>query len=227
MVHKSVICLVLLAVFASDVYAIRFRRYTDGSQPGFNDDVAYSTRAYWMRRALAVQTSTQGTNCPFGAFGAVIVNRTDNTLFCTNSGQRTAPRDPALHAENEAMRNCTAKLAAMGIERPGQAYNIWNQLDLYATGEPCAMDCGAALWSRFNTVVWAVSIDTLSNAGFLQIEMPCDKTFDEPNYPTRWIGRFLEDEIAPYFSWQYDPDYPCPTGCQRVVGATGSTCSKI
>lgn len=229
--NRLIFALCVSLLLWNEVSAARYPRYTDGSKRGFPDDVPYQVRAYWMRQALRVQTETQGTNCPFGAFGAVIVNRTDNTLLCTNSGQREAPKNPAMHAENAAVNNCSAIMAAKGITNPGQRYDLWNQLDMYATGEPCPMDCGALLQSRFNTVVWSVSIQNLIRVGFDQIDTDCDeiaKTWHPKDQKfTRFIGNFLEDEILPHFSWQYDYSYPCPMGCQRTTNAFGPTCSKI
>jgi hypothetical protein len=32
---------------------------------------------------------------------------------------------------------------------------------------------------------------------------------------TRAIGDVLTNETDPFFSWQFDPTYPCPKGCVR------------
>jgi tRNA(Arg) A34 adenosine deaminase TadA len=203
--------------------AYQFPLYTDARWKNFRDDIPFHIRAEHMRASLAVQLRGQGP-CPFGAFGAIVVNRTSNEVICTNSGQREAPKNPALHAENAALNNCSEIFRNQyGISNIGQRPDIWNQLDMYATGEPCPMDCGALLWARFNTVVWSVSIPKLIEKGFQQMNIQCKEiaeTWKEDDYPTRWIGNFLEDEITPYFSWQYDQQARCPFGCRRVPSPT-------
>jgi len=59
------------------------------------------TRIKWMRFAL--ETRLTKSPCPFDTFGAVIVNRTDDTLVCATFGTRSST-DPTGHAEISVIR---------------------------------------------------------------------------------------------------------------------------
>ncbi len=64
--------------------------------------VAPATRQYWMNYAMQTRLNAQGP-CPRDGFGAVIVNRTTNTLLCATSGLRST-FDPTDHAEIRIIR---------------------------------------------------------------------------------------------------------------------------
>lgn len=54
-------------------------------------------RTYWMNYAMQTRINAQGP-CPRDGFGAVIVNRTTDTLICATTGIRST-FDPTDHAE--------------------------------------------------------------------------------------------------------------------------------
>lgn len=59
-------------------------------------------------------------------------------------------------------------------------------------------------WAGFREYIYGSSIDTLLEKGWSQ---------------SRLIAEVLTNETDPYFLWQYDPDYPCPAGCERSQGS--------
>ena len=62
-----------------------------------------STRAYWMRKANAALLEVTGSNCPFGAFGSVIVNHTVTgpdglgEIVCMGANSNRQTGDPTMH----------------------------------------------------------------------------------------------------------------------------------
>lgn len=68
------------------------------------DPIAYSTRAYWMRKANEALSLLSGP-CPFGAFGTAIVNHTAcpsdelGDLICIGINNSSETENPTLHGE--------------------------------------------------------------------------------------------------------------------------------
>lgn len=68
--------------------------------------IPYSTRAHWMRKANAALLDVAGTDCPFGAFGSVIVNHTTSgpdglgELVCMGANSNRQTGDPTLHGKH-------------------------------------------------------------------------------------------------------------------------------
>lgn len=60
------------------------------------------TRIKWMRFAVQTKLDLLGP-CPFDSFGAVIVNRTSDTLVCATFEARSR-NDPSDHAEMHVIR---------------------------------------------------------------------------------------------------------------------------
>jgi hypothetical protein len=65
--------------------------------------IPYSTRAYWMRRAISSLAELSPSPCPFAAFGTVIVNHTNNAgpgeLVCTGINTHTLEGNPITDGE--------------------------------------------------------------------------------------------------------------------------------
>jgi len=180
--------------------------------------VPTATRQYWLRFALGINQRQAGAVCPLSAFGAVIVNYTSNQLICAYDAFPEYFSDPSAHAESQSIRNCSALYPGNGFNSEG----FWNQLTLYATGEPCSMCTGAIINARIGEVVWSVPVDTLNNDGFTQmlftsIELNRKSSLMTPRAII--IGNVITDEIAPYFLWQFNATAPCPTGCTRSAGS--------
>jgi hypothetical protein len=60
------------------------------------------TRIKWMRFAMQTKLDLLGP-CPFDSFGAVLVNRTSDTLVCATFEARSR-NDPSDHAEMHVIR---------------------------------------------------------------------------------------------------------------------------
>jgi hypothetical protein len=61
-----------------------------------------STRAHWMRKANDALQDIHGDPCPFGAFGAAIVNHTApglGELVCIGANSNRQTGDPTLHGK--------------------------------------------------------------------------------------------------------------------------------
>jgi hypothetical protein len=61
-----------------------------------------STRAHWMRKANSALQDVHGDPCPFGAFGAAIVNHTApglGELVCIGANSNRQTGDPTLHGK--------------------------------------------------------------------------------------------------------------------------------
>lgn len=107
-----------------------------------------------------------------------------------------------------------------------QAQKAFSSLSLYTNAESCPMCASAIRWAGFKEYIYGTSIDTLIKRGWGQIRIGSmevfEQSFDLAN-PTRLIGEVLTNETDPYFFWQYDPDYPCPKGCERQEGSCRSS----
>ncbi|KAK7532049.1 guanine deaminase [Phyllosticta citribraziliensis] len=190
------------------------------------NSIPFSTRAYWMRQsntALAELSSP----CPFAAFGSVIVNHTGEglgELVCIGANSNSQTGNPSMHGEMAAIANCTATLtdpAGRYKLTASEAQAAFAQLSLYTNAESCPMCASAIRWAGFREYVYGTSIETLIRQGWGQIRVSSmeifRQSFDLPNQ-ARLIGDVLTNETDPYFLWQYNPDYPCPAGCERRSG---------
>ncbi|KAJ7054864.1 guanine deaminase [Mycena amicta] len=181
--------------------------------------IPFSTRAFWMRQANEALLSQ--SPCPFSAFGSVIVNHTDpgmGELVCTGINTNRQTGNPTLHGEIAAINNCTAILTDPdGLHKlsPSQALSAFAQLSLYS----CPMCASAIRWSNFREYIYGTSIDRMARDKFASLPLISSESFDLPG-PARLIGEVLTNETDPYFSWQFNPAYPCPKGCPRT--ASGS-----
>ncbi|KAI0900370.1 cytidine deaminase-like protein [Annulohypoxylon nitens] len=186
--------------------------------------VSFSTRAYWMRQAnLALNQP-----CPYAAFGSVIVNHTGTSelgeLICTGANSGSITGNPTLHGEMAAIANCSRILTDPNGPyklTPSEAVAAFPSLTLYTNAESCPMCASAIRWAGFREYVYGTTIDALVEKGWGQIRIPSmdvfQQSFDLP-HPSRLIAGVLTNETDPYFFWQNDPEYPCPTGCSRVGG---------
>ena len=96
--------------------------------------------AHWM--GLALEESARAAQAAEVPIGAVVV--LDGRLLASGRNAPIATHDPTAHAEIVALR---AAARALGNYRLTGA-------TLYATVEPCAMCCGAALHARVARLVY-------------------------------------------------------------------------
>ncbi|KAF7333508.1 CMP/dCMP deaminase zinc-binding protein [Mycena venus] len=197
------------------------------------NSVNSSTRAYWMRRTNEVLLKL-GSPCPFSAFASIIVNHTVpglGKLVCTGGNTNRQTGNPTLHGEIAAINNCSAILTdPSGPYKlsPARALDAFAQLSLYTNAESCPMCASAIRWAGFREYIYGTSIETLIRQGWAQIRIPSlevfRQSFDLPD-PARLIGEVLTNETDPYLVWQFNPEYPCPTGCVR--SGSGSSCTPV
>ncbi|OQD91106.1 hypothetical protein PENANT_c001G01504 [Penicillium antarcticum] len=132
--------------------------------------------------------------------------------------------------EIAAIKNCTAILTdPHGKYRmtAAEAQVAFTDLTLYTNAESCPMCASAIRWAGFREYVYGTSIDTLIQKGWGQIRISSmdifEASYDLPSQ-SRLMGGILANETDPYFLWQYDPSYPCPSGCSRTK--SGSSCTS-
>ncbi|CDO74135.1 hypothetical protein BN946_scf185043.g185 [Trametes cinnabarina] len=177
------------------------------------NSVPVAVQEHWIRRAKAALTELVSP-CSFSAFATVIVNHTSSTA-----------------GEIAAIQNCTAVLTdPHGPHKltPSQAQAAFADLSLYTNAESCPMCASAIRWAGFREYVYGTSIETLILLGWAQIRIPSievfRQSFDLP-HSARLMGGVLANETDPLFSWQFNPEFPCPAGCARQNGST--TCRPV
>ena len=83
--------------------------------------------------------------------------------------------------------------------------------------------CASAIrWAGFKEYVYGTSIGRLIETGWGQIDIESSEVFRQSwnlGTSTKFIAEVLTNETDPYFSWQFQEDYPCPGRCAR--GDTG------
>lgn len=124
--------------------------------------------------------------------------------------------------EIAAINNCSSVLTDPEGEyrlSSAAALEAFKDLSLYTTAEACPMCASAIRWSGFKEYIFATSIDTLVEKGWNQIAIMSREVFeksDKLSGETALIGDVVANETDALFSWQYDLDFPCPKGCERV-----------
>ncbi|OSD01810.1 cytidine deaminase-like protein [Trametes coccinea BRFM310] len=191
------------------------------------NNVPAAVRQHWIRRANAAVAELVSP-CPVSAFGSVIVNHTASTsgeLVCIGVNSKENG-DPILHGEISAIQNCSAILtdpAGAFKLNTTEAQAAFAGLSLYTNAESCPMCASAIRFAGFREYIYGTSIETLVELGFVQIRVPSieifRQSFDLP-HPARLLGGVLTNETDPLFSWQFNPDFPCPAGCARGNGST-------
>ncbi|KAJ7123822.1 guanine deaminase [Mycena crocata] len=190
--------------------------------------VPFSTRAHWMRR-VNTALSELASPCPFSAFSSVIVNHTApglGELVCVGvNNDQTG--NPTLHGEIAAIQNCSAILTDPSGSfklSPTDALDAFSQLSLIWLQY---LKCASAIrWSGFREYIYGTSMETLVRNGWRQIRISSQEIFKQSfdlTDPARLIGEVLANETDPLLLWQFNPDFPCPTGCAR----SGSSCAPI
>lgn len=89
-----------------------------------------------------------------GPFGAAIVR--EGKLIATAHNEVLGTNDPTAHAEINAIRKASEKLAT----------NDLSECVLYTTCYPCPMCMGAIFWARIPTVYYASSMEDADSGGF-------------------------------------------------------------
>jgi len=208
--------------------------------------IAPSTRTHWMRQAN-MALGAPCPFAAFGA--VIVNHTANSglgELVCTGANSNSITGNPIMHGkwlenlpiyeslkrksltlqgEMAAITNCSTILTdPKGKYKltPSQALNAFADLSLYTNAESCPMCASAIRWAGFREYIYRTSIDTLIEKGWGQIRISSidvvAQSFDLSK-PTRLLGEVLANETDPYFLWQFDPSYKCPSGCKRVEGS--------
>lgn len=194
-----------------------------------------SVREHFMQVAMNFTFSDSNSSCPPFPFGTIIVNHTagptieDAEIIAIGRNLMNENGSPIWHGEITAIEYAAQELALKFGRKVHRETELWQQLSLYTTGEPCPMCAGAIRYARFGEVIQAATIDDLNKGGYYQTNVRvwdvqrksnwCQygrpHAYDyETSLQTRVVVDVLRDEIAPYF-FAGLPPYPCPTGCHR------------
>jgi tRNA(adenine34) deaminase len=137
-----------------------------------------------MREAIALAAEA---DLPFGAVVAK-----EGAILARGRNLGRSMRDPTAHGEMMAIHNC---IADHGPEALRDA-------TIYTSGEPCPMCMGAILWCRLTRVVYAASIEELSQV-IGQIMVPsAEIAARTPFTEIEITGGVLADEALKLFGQQ-------------------------
>ena len=103
--------------------------------------------------ALAIEASARALDAGNMPFGAVLVSPQGKLLAVAENNQ-VSERDCTGHAEMVLVRE-VARTQGSGSLTGGT---------VYASGEPCAMCCGAMFWAGVSKVVYAASQNDITRA---------------------------------------------------------------
>ncbi|BBP46913.1 tRNA-specific adenosine deaminase [Thiosulfatimonas sediminis] len=108
---------------------------------------------YWLQMAvdLSVKAVTQDRG---GPFGAVLV--CNNEWVASGQNQVLELNDPTAHAEMQAIRAASQKLARFDL----------SDCVLYSSCQPCPMCLSAIYWARIPRLVYANSSEQVQAIGF-------------------------------------------------------------
>lgn len=203
--------------------------------------ISCETREHFMALAFDVPRKLENTPCPQVVFGALVVNHTagpdiaDAEILCSGHGN-VAQRNLAYHAEFDAFDKCSEVLKQRF--GPGAHTNplLWQQLTMYATGEPCAMDAQLFRWAKLGEVVYGLDNQDMEITGWTQPSIHhhdvqqhnnwCGAGGSVPvgawggsqgktSFQTRIIKGVGRTRLLPYFFWGRNPGAPCPPECMR------------
>lgn len=244
---RAVLCFALLALLATSAVAINKSRIlreagistvnlqTNRAVDVYGPDevvngVSAECRRLWMAKTIVVNQNAQGTLCPWGSFGAIIVNHTSTSgqgfsdsqgnwcgSFVESNSGGTDLNDPSAHSEIDAMRR-------LGNRFPYSRFNanFWGALTMYTNGESCPMDAAAQVWAGFKEVVYSVSIEDLLKLGWNQIDIDSKRVYQTAQSVANSRNLVIIEDVdfanqAPIFAWQNLPNNPCPAGCHKVA----------
>lgn len=136
-----------------------------------------------MHRALAV-----GAENPTHPFGVVIVHRTTGDVLA--EGRNRTCSNPILHAEIDAIHRC----CSLAFPPP------WEEIDLYATAEPCPMCQSAICYAGIRSVYFGSSSAFLGLRGWRQFELSAEVVSRSATWSRcSIVGAVLENECNALF----------------------------
>lgn len=195
--------------------------------------ISCKTREYFMEMALNFTFEESGSKCPQFPFGAVIVNHTagpeieDAEVISIGMNKVYKEGSHLWHGEIAAIHRAGKVLKERFGKSTVSSPELWQQLSLYTTGEPCPLCASAIRWSKIGEVIYSTSIPELNQAYYFQPNIRMADIQQKTNwckfggvnattsYQTRIIVNVLANKTLPYFL-SYNPAYPCPEGCHRL-----------
>jgi tRNA(Arg) A34 adenosine deaminase TadA len=147
-----------------------------------------------MRKAI--ELCKKGIAAGDSPFGAVIARNTGEVVFAAHNTVRSSC-DSTAHAEINAIRGACAKLGTA---------NLAGHL-IATTCEPCPMCAVAIHWARLDALVYGAGIADAKNAGFNELQIPCEVFYREGASRLRIYPHVLSDECTELFElWSQGPD---------------------
>ena len=139
---------------------------------------------YYMLIALELAKKN-----PRAPFAALIVDNTTGKILA--SGLNASKLNPTFHGEIVAINHFAQKYQP----------KHWKNVTLYTTAEPCAMCQSAIVWAGIERVVFATSIEYLSQHGWDQIQIPAVEVIRQsPFYKGTLTGGVLADKTNSMFN---------------------------
>jgi len=211
---------------------------------------------HWMRYAMSVNinagTSAPVNFCPFGPYGAAIIDAYDRSpsnvhidgnncgkLLETNSGIREVNlHNPIMHSEINAivrLTDCTlhpADCDSTGRYINAQNKTFWQRLYLFTTAASCPADAASETLAGIRKVIQAVTIADLlawnwTQDSFLEPEL-IYATSRQSNGVSTLIKGVARNYMKQYFNWQFtNVAHGCPTGCAVSVNPTSGARSCV
>lgn len=129
---------------------------------------------------LANEAKTNGNH----PFGSILVHNGDILLRAQN-GVNTF-NDLAQHPESILARSGASQFDA----------DFLADCTLYTSTEPCPMCTGAIYWSGIGRIVFACSVEKLSEFVSDSLIMPCREILARGDHQVEVIGHILENEAA-------------------------------
>ena len=157
-------------------------RTASASAPDASVDLAQMT-------ALAAFTARSMLTANPRPFGAAIVRTGSGRLLLRALNAVKQQCDPSAHAEVRAIRLATRRLRELSLA----GYT------LYTTCEPCPMCMSAALWARFDRVVYGATIAD-ANHHCNQIQIPAAEVAARSDMHCVVEGPILRDECYALFT---------------------------
>jgi len=194
--------------------------------------ISCATREHFMQIAMNFTFQESGSLCPSYPFAAVIVNHTagpnieDAEIITVGKNKMLDWSSVIWHGEMVAIHQAGPILNEKFGRDVSLDPEIFQQLSIYTTGEPCPMCAMAIRWAKFGEVIQASTIPELNHAGLTQPNIRVWDVHQRSNwcqfpglgsttsYQTRIVTDVLRAEILPYFLAN-NPAYPCPEGCHR------------
>ena len=130
-------------------------------------------------------------------YGALLADADGNVRLEAENTQITA-RDCTGHAELNLLREASRRFDADTMAR----------CTVYASGEPCPMCAGAIYWSGVRRVVYALSLDTmteLAGPAADELDLECADVLARGSRAIEVIGPALEDEARRVFDGPGSP----------------------